>query len=205
MTIHRQIGQFLLFISNLGVFPGTGLVWNSCLEHCERWKFLILDDTHGVCVSPPSERYPTVSSSAADDKGWAEHGKSQERNSGDRFIPPHHPPSSKGDSSFRTSWTFPPSCCFQEPYLNPRWSLHLCEHRKYVCAEAWTLTSDKQPLSAADAWQFSSLISHLMTVGTHFPVLHTHSSTAATNAAACSSHYKVYPPAKNVHGLGTEE
>lgn len=82
---------------------------------------------------------------------------------------------------------------------SPRWSRHLCEHYKYLCVlKPWTLTSDQQPLSAVDAWQFSSFISHLMSVGTHFPVLHTHSSTATMAAAACTSDYKVYPPAENV-------
>lgn len=84
---------------------------------------------------------------------------------------------------------------------SPRGSQHLCEHYKYLCVlKCWTLTSDQQPLSAVDAWQFSSFISHLMSVGTHFPVLHTHSSTATMAAAApaCTSNYKVYPPAENV-------
>lgn len=54
-----------------------------------------------------------------------------------------------------------------------------------------TLTSDKQALGAVDTWQFSSFISHLMSVGTRVPVLHTHSSAATTAAAACTSYYKV--------------
>lgn len=42
----------------------------------------------------------------------------------------------------------------------------------WVAAEAWTLTSDKQPLTAAEARRAGSLISHLMSVGTLLPHLH---------------------------------
>lgn len=154
-----------------------------------------------VWTSPP-QYYGSVYFSAGDDEGWTEHRKSQEWNAWDGFLPPHHPLV----PSVAVLQDLMGICSLMSLYRalfkvlgSPRWSRHLCEHYKYLCVlKPWTLTSDQQPLSAVDAWQFSSFISHLMSVGTHFPVLHTHSSTATMAAAACTSDYKVYPPAENV-------
>lgn len=114
-------------------------------------------------------------------KGWADTKNLRNKTQGG-LIPPHRP------GRWRATFLSGPHGYFPLTMLDRALCKSLWAQQISVSLQAWTLTSDQQPLTTVGTGCFRSLISHLMSVGTHSPVFHTHSSAATTPAATCMSH-----------------
>lgn len=111
----------LVFKSNLGSFPGTSVVWNSCLEDCNRWEFPMLDDIHSLIwalwILSEHLRLRALSNryfSAADGKKTAERTLKTSGIKQGGLIPPHRP-GGEGQHFFLDLMDIFPSRCSIEP------------------------------------------------------------------------------------------